>query len=502
MKYRLTNLIQKLNKQEIRNFKTYSTRYNNGTGERKLFLLFDYIKSGEYDEYDDKLVKILFESGRKNAYYQLKNRLKLEIEYSLLFLNRTRTPQEQFFKSIQLANLFHNKLEFEEAHHYLQEAGEAARELNNYDMVGFTIQKMLELTPVLYDFNFETLLKEYQQNESDRIIAQKQNILLASLRHKIFRTNFSGKNKELLEVLDQSLEELKLQEHHIAHLKFQLKIHNVGREILLVKKDFKGLLEFIRDDYKRFSEQKSFLDKGYQEERIVMLVWQINVLHKLKIFWEAAICIEQLEDEIHQTKQWQFIWTLYLCKVFNKVHTGYNEEGIELLKELKTKYNLNKIPHYNIIIPLNLATLYFNQKDYDSALQYVYDILEHPEFGKLESSLSLSVCIVELIIRIELNDFAFCQNQYAKVRRKYRDYLNHSNFQKEKHFLEILRGIIKNRGSIDIKLKGRIKKFEEEIGEVELGTNEAINYVLWLKSRADKIAYYELLLEIGSKNTI
>ena len=55
--YNLTELINALNKEEIRNFKLYSSRINNsGDSESKTILLFDLIKTQQLDEFSDEVV--------------------------------------------------------------------------------------------------------------------------------------------------------------------------------------------------------------------------------------------------------------------------------------------------------------------------------------------------------------------------------------------------------------------------------------------------------------
>ena len=118
-KYHLSELIHSLNKEEIRNFKLYTTRIHFGDKDKKLVQIFDRIKKDNMDEFSDDLVVEFFKDKNKNAYYRLKNRLVSDIEYSLLMLNRAKDERLKILNWLQLVRIFSYKSEYEKALYYL-----------------------------------------------------------------------------------------------------------------------------------------------------------------------------------------------------------------------------------------------------------------------------------------------------------------------------------------------------------------------------------------------
>ena len=97
MKYQLTHLVHSLNKEEIRNFKLFTSKYKS-TGTKALVQLFDIIRKEKIDEYDDKIVDVILPDSTKNNYYRLKNRLIQE------------SHSERLYFSARLGNVLFNLL--------------------------------------------------------------------------------------------------------------------------------------------------------------------------------------------------------------------------------------------------------------------------------------------------------------------------------------------------------------------------------------------------------
>src|ERR1700752_4992433 len=81
----LPEIINLLNKEEIRGFKLFAKRTNASNG-RKDILLFDHIKKNVAYE-DEKIFKKLYHGKEKNAFYRLKNRLLEDIGISLSLMH-------------------------------------------------------------------------------------------------------------------------------------------------------------------------------------------------------------------------------------------------------------------------------------------------------------------------------------------------------------------------------------------------------------------------------
>src|SRR4051812_45025519 len=103
----LNQVISGMNKEQIRFFKMYASRFT--SDDRKDLLLFDYIrKSGEvYNE--EKIVKKLYNSKDKNAFYRLKNRLLQDINKSITIQHFDDEETVFTFHLLALVRFYLNK---------------------------------------------------------------------------------------------------------------------------------------------------------------------------------------------------------------------------------------------------------------------------------------------------------------------------------------------------------------------------------------------------------
>jgi len=105
MKYQLTQLVQSLNREEVRNFKLLTSKYKT-KGTSSIVLLFDVLRKKEIDEYDDEIISRILPGSTKNNYYRLKNRLIEEVENSLVELHRKKDESFEIFRLLRLARIF------------------------------------------------------------------------------------------------------------------------------------------------------------------------------------------------------------------------------------------------------------------------------------------------------------------------------------------------------------------------------------------------------------
>src|SRR5580704_5019274 len=94
----LNQIIEKLSKEEIRNFKLFYGR-SGIADERKDLALFNYVRSsGEKFDEQKAISKLDYDQENKNNYYRLKNRLIEDIGDSLLLLH---THKNELYELLQ-----------------------------------------------------------------------------------------------------------------------------------------------------------------------------------------------------------------------------------------------------------------------------------------------------------------------------------------------------------------------------------------------------------------
>ena len=203
MRYFLTNLINNLSKEEVRNFKIFNSRFKYQGEAKKVIRLFDLIKNRGADEYENKLVEQFYPNSSKNAFYRLKNRLVGDIESSIVQLNQRRDEESEVYYQLLLAKSFFRKSDFQRVGYYLKKAEKIAANANRYDLLSIIYAKFIRLAKHLSTFELDEYLEKSRKNLFIQYQTQKNSLLISAVTHKLRRTNFSGKNETLLETLNE-----------------------------------------------------------------------------------------------------------------------------------------------------------------------------------------------------------------------------------------------------------------------------------------------------------
>src|ERR1700752_505554 len=129
----LPEIINLLNKEEIRGFKLFAKRTNASNG-RKDILLFDHIKKGAAYE-DEKIFGKLYKGKDKNAFYRLKHRLLEDIGISLLLQHFNSSEINVVLNNYLLAKLFISKNKWQIAMFYMAKAEKKARDIESFELL-------------------------------------------------------------------------------------------------------------------------------------------------------------------------------------------------------------------------------------------------------------------------------------------------------------------------------------------------------------------------------
>jgi len=498
-KYTLTKLVQALNKDEIKNFKLYSSRIKNDLSDKKPVLLFDLIKKEKIDEYSDEIIKRVA-ANNKNAYYRIKNRLIEDIEHSLLLLNRNKDERFKINNWIGIARIFTYKSNYDIALSYLVKAENTALKFKFYDLANIAYDHIIELGNLHSSIPLKTYVKKRTDNNQQYQQVQHFSSLLAIVKDKMQKTNFSGKDKSIIEALNTIIEQLKFAETYQQSPQIQFQIYHCIRGVLIQKKDFPTLEAYLINTLEDFNNKHFFKQANFHHEKIILLVWLINSLLKNKKITQVNGYIEQLHhsllafDNLHYNK---YIWLYHQSIVMLYGFSNQNQKAIELLEQLRDDEQFNANANYHLFIFLNLVTHNYCEGNIQEALKHLSHIITSKWYNTLSTDFQLSCSILELIIRIETEDFDYITYKVSNIKKSFRKQLAQSNFMHEKEFINILAQIAQHPAPFKHqRLLNKIMKFIENAPAFEPLSNEAINYQVWLRAKLNKQKYYNLILQI------
>lgn len=495
-KYHLTELINSLNKEELRNFKIYATRTHQSDEGKKIVVLFEGIHNEKMDEFGEKLLFRLYPKGNKNAYYRLKNRLIEDIEHSLLMLNRKKHDRFKIFNWLQLSRIFSYKSNYKKAFFYLKKAEKLASKQSFFDLLNIIYDRIIKLCGVYYTIDPQKYLEKKEENRAQQDITQKAEILMATIGYKLRKTNFTYNDHAVIDKLNQIIEELSVAKEYLNNPNIQRQIHFLVKNVLLQKKDFVALEHYLIQSLQDFEEKKLFANLP---QKILMLSWIVNVSTKNKKFEQSLQYGEQMHKIILADNRAYFdkyIWLYHQSLIINYSFLGRNREVIDLLEEIEGNPKLKGNIFYDVFIYLNLAGSYYCEKQVDKALGHLAMILATDLYKTLAVNLQLNVSISELMLRIETQDFEYVAHRLREIKRRFSKELKQDGYQREKQFLQILKDLAFKANPLNNKqVIAKIEAFLTTYGDIELGANETIAYAWWVQSKLEKRDYYELVLE-------
>ncbi len=538
--YHLTELVDSLSKEEIRNFKLYATRINNtSSGENKSVLLFDSIKEG-MDEFGDEIVEKLYaqcNKTTKNAFYRLKNRLITDVEQSLLLLNRNKDPRFKVFNIIQLANVFRYKSDYEQAFSYLIKAEKLAIKFKYSDLLDTIYTEILSLATDYYNINPQDYIKKKRGNHQKLGGIQEVDFLISTINYKLRSANYTGQDKELSKELgkalqslniegnadlyedmgisvskdptlrkelNETLESLDINREILKDPKVQFKIHKCYSYYLLQQRNFATLEGYLIRELNRFEEMGFFDDDRY-EDQFQMLLWIINCSHINFRIEQADLFIQKFHKALNgQSKKFydKYLWMYHECRLLNYSFKNDYNGLINLLIEIRDNPELTGNTLYDTFVYINLAANYYKTGELKKALDSMIPITMSDHIKKLSKSIQISIAIQDIILHYENKDFNYVIYRINEVKRVFRTQMKEENFGREKELLGIIKELCSKADPFrEPKTIKRIEAFIEKSPRLVPGTGEPLNYKVWLESKLNKQDYFTAIVDEQKRQT-
>ncbi|MBK8444125.1 MAG: hypothetical protein IPL35_12210 [Sphingobacteriales bacterium] len=327
---------------------------------------------------------------------------------------------------------------------------------------------------------------------------QQAQYLIATLNYRLKSTNFAFREDDLRSLLDQILAALAIDKSVALSPTVQFQIHESIRTDLLQRKNFVALEAYLIESLQQFQQKKLFSEKFY-EKIFVLLNWIINASAINFNFEQSLHYTHLLHEELQkQNRKYypKYVWVYHQSLVFNYSLLNRNADVIQLLNDIHKDPSLTGHSFYDVLSHLNLAVAYYNQNDLNNALKSLLPLLTSDAYNNLSPTMQLILGVVELILHCENKDFLYVESKIAELKRQFRSELNSKQYEREQSFLAILKMIA--REAVPFQSKKTIEKCQEFIDKsppFEPGSNEAINYKLWLQSKLTKQSYYQLVLK-------
>jgi len=495
--YHLTELIVALSKEEIRNFKLYSSRIHSASEDNsKTLKLFDHIKSGKFDEFSDALVKNLYKSSNKNAFYRLKNRLINDIEQSLLLLNRNKDERFKVYNIIQLAQIFRYKSEYVQSFNYLKKGKKLAIKHQYFDLLDTIYTEILNLAADYYKIDPEVYIKAKRENFKHLGRKQETDFLLATLNFRLRSSNYSYKDTDIEEMLQVLIGRLELDENISEDVVVRFNVFKLIATDLLQKRNIPVLEEYLLNGLKEYEGNGYFIQHQF-EDKFWVLHWIINCLHINNKLKEAAVYLNTLEESLDKNGgkyRKKNIWRLHESQVVHFSFKNDVNKSIELLEKISNDSELIGTNFYDIFVNLNLALSYYKMGKLSQSMDNLAPIIISKSLKNLPQSLQLNIAILDVILHYENQDYSFVDYRINEIKRVFRQVFKDVVFEREKEFISILRLLNNTSGDFNnSKVAAKTELYLEKYKQLPRGENEGIIYPIWLEAKRAKKEYFEVI---------
>lgn len=490
-------IVQKLNKEEKRYFRIYMHRIQGSSDSSRLELMFDLIEKGKCGN-DEELNKRIYGKPDKNAYYRLKNRFIEDLEKCLLLMHGKFNERLEIMQQISMAQIYLVKNLYKEAYDLLRKSERTAEKAGHQDILAVIYQ---EIVKIAFDYPFIDL-EEYANKQTSNLKQYAQNLeteqLTKLLTYRLLKANFEVKDKNIGETLNDIRNKLSIRPELLETPKIQFEISNTIRRSLLQKQDFVALEAYLIENLQVF-EQKHLFNKDTHQQKIVLIVWLVNTLLRNKKIAALSYYVEQLYnaliayDKIYYDK---YIWTYYQCSVTQYFYSNQPNDALQLLNNLAAQSRSKGVLYYDIFVHANTAVINYCCGHTAKALNSLAPLMTKELYGDMSVELRFRVSILELLLHFENHDYDFLDYKINEVRHAFKQLLKQEEYNREMFLIKLLKKVISLPKPFDHKEVRRLaEQFIEQSPPFLPGSNEFINYNLWLQAKIGKKDYYNVVLQ-------
>lgn len=477
----LNSIVKGLSKEEVRFFKLWLERgYDHE--DRLDKTLFDYMrKSGEkYDE--EKIFLKLYKKGSKNSFYRLRNRLLSELNKSLMIQHYDDDDSNYTLHLLGLAKHFLNKNP-PVSHNYLKKAESLAIKTENFELLDIIYSDFIRISYEILSIDPEEYVQKRRENQEHIKQLRVIDDILAVLTYKMkVSQNFSSTKNPILPLLQEIVNSYSNDKDFINSPKLRFKIYHAVTQILLQKRDYKALEEYLLVTYKEFVSAKMF-QRGNHDMKLQMLVYLINSLFKNKKMKDSLEYAELLKfamDEHQGMLHDKYLFFYYNSLVINYSRTN-RDKAIEILLEMKNNKKIRSDHFHELFVFLNLAVSYFDKSDFHQSIRNLNSLFLAEGYKKADSSLRFKIAVAELMIRFELNDFDILDSKIRQIQKEYAKQISESDNIREALVITTIEQLMEPVPlKKNITLMNKIKKVLLNDENQESGDAEIINYKNWL----------------------
>lgn len=480
----LNRIIQLMDKEELRGFKLYAGRTRPGE-ERKDIRLFDYIrKSGEKFN-ERKIQKELYGYKGKNSYYRLKNRLLTELGKSQTLQHITRDENMLLLHYLSLSILYRKKQQPEIAYFYLKKGESRALELGRLEVLDLIYAEYITLSYHIVSIDPEAYIHKRSENRITLNRLWEIDHILAAIHHRLrVSVNYADGDESVLDLLQKTVDEYARDPGLSQNVQFRFRLYSAVSTILVQKKDYVGLENYLIPTYEEFNQDGLF-HKGNHDFRLQMLTYIINALIKNGKSELTLKYLKILEDAMEAFNR--LYYDKYLFYYYYTLAGFYSstdpKKAVETLLEMQENKKIASVPENQVYIHVNLALVYYAINEDRKSIQQLVKLSLQDSYAGFDDSMKFKITVFELALRYDLGEEEVLEYRVKQCRQDFESLFQGEHYRKEVEMINLLEAMNESRNvRKDTELIARIQAFLDQFDD------EDTDFLKYSEFLAGKIA--------------
>ncbi|MBP6335048.1 MAG: hypothetical protein KA444_06200 [Bacteroidia bacterium] len=480
----LNTIVSSLSKEEVRFFKLWLERgYDNENRLDKA--LFDYMRKAG-DKYDEEKIFLkLYGKGSKNSFYRLRNRLHSELNKSLM-IQHFNSDDSNFTLHLQALAKFFLTKNPNVAYYYLRKAENVAIKTENFELLDIIYGDFIRISHDILSVDPEEYVQKRRENQQHIRQLRAIDDILAVLTYKMKVTqNFSSTENPILSLLQDIVKSYSHDKELSKSPKLRFRIYNAVTQILLQKRNYIALEDYLLATYNEFVNEDLF-NRTNHDTKLQMLVFLVNSLfknNKLKISLAYAEKLKEAMNEYQGLLYDKYLFFYYNSQVINYSRLD-RDRAINILNEMKANKKIRSDLFHEMFVYLNLAVCYFDKREFHQSIRHLNGLYLSDGFKKADSSLRFKIAVAELMIRYELNDFDVLETKIRQLNKDFDAFILDSGNIREALVIQSIQKLMQPEPvKKDTHFMNKLKRVLLTDEGKESGDAEILNYRNWLKGK-------------------
>jgi tetratricopeptide (TPR) repeat protein len=385
--------------------------------------------------------------------------------------------QSKSFSYVLLGRLYKNKGELDLAFHFFQKAEKEAIESDLYELLSMIYSEIIQLSHELLSINVDNFIQLKRDNMKILSEIDEIDLLLAKIMYDVkTKQNYSNSEDSLVELVKTKFNKISKQNNLLKSTRFRIRLFNMYSRLLLQKRDYKTLENFVIKSYDEFENEKLF-DRSNHNDKLTILTYIANCLFKTNKNKQSLKYAELLLNSMQEYDG--LLYDKYLFFYYNILVSNYSvtdkEKALNYLDKASNNEVIKKLPSYNSFIYLNRSLIYYDQDKFKKSKQNISRLIMQKDFLLLDQSFQIKILITSIIISYKNSEINML-DKINDIRNNYSTLLKTKNHLRDAMFLDL---ISKKIAGSDFEKDKSI--FLSNISDKESKELDIIGYNNWVK---------------------